>query len=319
MFTSTGNRNSCWDIVMVWMFGLLTYGADKKIFAQEQVFFGQHSYNRMIYNPAFAGDKGIPGFTLFSRQQWMSWEGSPSANMLVVHSKMKDQNAGLGVSLGYDRMGPVQRSELSGMYSYNVKISEQSELKLGIQAEIRLLQVRLSQLELVDQGDLLFAEDPGLKPQPNFGLGAVYNYDNYSLSISIPRLLNPGLSPYAEETSSLSSFGRLFYLGATSSYDLSPDLVLVPSFLLALSEGRTPFLELAALLYYQDMVGFGFLYRLNQTLGAMVRYMHHDKMVFGYAYDISLGKLRNNVGTHELFFGFNFAFNKAKTVSPRRF
>jgi hypothetical protein len=108
-------------------------------------------------------------------------------------------------------------------------------------------------------------------------------------------------------------------MGATSSYDLNPELVLEPSILLALSVGRTPFLELSGLLYYQDLVGVGLLYRLNQTLGAMVRYQHQDKMVFGYAYDISLGKLRNNVGTHELFFGFNFAFNKAKTVSPRRF
>ena len=290
-----------------------------RIKAQEPAVFGQHLYNRMLYNPAFAGDRAIPGVTFLTRQQWMSWEGSPSANLLSTHTRLKDKNASAGIILGYDRMGPVHYTGLTGLYSYTLNLGAESRLHLGLQGEIRFLQIRVSTLQLVDQGDPLYADDPGLKPQPNAGIGARYVKGNLQLHVAIPRILNSALTPFEGETSRWSKARRVLYLGAAWNQQLNEDLSVDPSLLLAFSGGRSPFAEVAALFHYRKMVSLGAFYRFNKTLGGSIRYNHQQRFVFGYSYDLALGKLRNNVGTHELFLGYNFPFNRTKTLSPRRF
>lgn len=286
---------------------------------QEQVYFSQYMHNRMVYNPAFAGDREIPGFSFQSRQQWISWEGAPSANLLMAHTRLKNKNAGIGVSLSYDRTGPVQHAGFSGAYSYTLQITDKSRLMMGLQGEIRILQIRLSQLQLVDQGDLLFEVDPGMKVQPNVGFGFNYQFQNYSVNFSIPRILNSDLSPYKGETSKWSRTHRVFYLEASSEYDIIETVKVKPSILLALASGSSPFVELAGMFLYKDKIGTGLLYRFNNTLGGMIRYNHQDRIVVGYSYDVSLGYTQYNTGTHELFLGYNFPFNRVKTLSPRRF
>ena len=108
-------------------------------------------------------------------------------------------------------------------------------------------------------------------------------------------------------------------MGANTRFELSENLDLVPSLLFGLSRGHSPFIELSGLLDYQKLLGFGILYRYNKTVGATIRYNHKESFVFGYAYDVSLNIMHYNAGTHELFIGYNFPFNRTKTVSPRRF
>jgi len=286
---------------------------------QEQVYFSQYMCNRIVYNPAFAGDREIPGFSFHTRQQWISWKGSPSANLLMAHTRLKNKNAGIGVSLSYDRMGPVQHAGFSGAYSYTVQITDKSKLMMGLQGEMRILQIHLSQLQLVDQGDLLFEADPGMKVQPNVGFGFNFLFQNYSVNFSIPRILNSNLSPYGGETSEWSKSHRVFYLEASSRYDINESLKLMPSLLVALASGTSPFVELTGMMLYRERFGTGVFYRFNNTLGGMIRYNHQDRIIVGYSYDISLGYRQYNAGTHELFLGYNFPFNRAKTLSPRRF
>ena len=291
----------------------------KEAQGQEQDYFSQYMYNRMAYNPAFAGDREIPGFSFQSRQQWISWEGSPTSNIVQAHTRMKNKNVGMGVSLYYDKMGPVHHSGLSGAYSYTLQITGESKLMMGLRGELRILQVRISQLQLVDQGDLLFTEDPGMKLQPNVGIGFNYVFRNYSVSFSIPKILNAGLSPFEGETSEWSKARSVFYLGAASEHEINEDLKIEPSVLFALAKGTSPYIQLTGLLKYREKFGMGALYRFDKTLGGMIRYNHQDKIVIGYSYDVSLDYIQYNTGTHELFLGYNFPFNSYKTLSPRRF
>ena len=287
--------------------------------AQDPAFFSQHLQNPLVYNPAFAGHREIPGLSIQSRQQWMGWEGSPSASSILLHTKLKNKNAGAGISLFYDGMGPVHKAGFAGAYSYSLQVSENKRLVFGLQGEMSFRQIELSRLKLVDQGDLLFAEDPGIRLQPNVGVGVLFMAGKYAVHLSVPRLLNSKLSPYGEESSKWSTTTRVFYVGAFRSFELNEDLSLLPSILLALSRGNSPFLEFSGILSYQKHFEVGLLYRINQTVGALVRYHHQQKFIFGYSYDVSLNMAHYNAGTHELFLGYNFPFNQSKTLSPRRF
>lgn len=298
---------------------LVALGLMPDIMAQDPAFFSQHLNNQLVYNPAFAGNRKIPGLSFLTRQQWLSWEGSPTSTALFLHTKLKNKNAGTGFSLYYDAMGPIQNAGLSWQYSYSLQLSENNRIVLGLQGELTIRQLELSRLQLIDQGDLLFAEDPGIQLQPNVGFGFNYMAGKYSIYMSVPRILNSKLSPYEGESSEWSTTMRVFYMGANTRFELSENLDLVPSLLVALSRGHTPFIELFGLFDYQKLLGFGFLYRYNKTVGATIRYNHKESLVFGYAYDVSLNMMHYNAGTHELFIGYNFQFNRTKTISPRRF
>jgi type IX secretion system PorP/SprF family membrane protein len=276
-------------------------------------------YQALLYNPAFAGNREIPGFSFLTRQQWLGWEGAPSSTALLLHTKMKNKNAGAGLSLFYDAMGPVHHAGISGAYSYSLQVTESLRMVFGLQGELGFRQIELSRLQLVDQGDLLFAEDPGIRLQPNVGLGMLLMAGKFNIHLSVPRLLNSKLSPYGGESSKWSTTQRILYVGAFRSFELSEDLEVVPSLLLALSGGNSPFLEFSGFLNYQKRFGAGMFYRINKTVGAMIRYYHQQKFVFGYAYDVSLNIMHYNAGTHELSLGYNFPFNRTKTLSPRRF
>ena len=318
LYISTGNRKTGtpWrPILALVLFLALLF----KVEGQEPVFFGQHQQNRMVYNPAWAGNREIPGFSLLSRQQWVSWEGSPTANLLNFHTRLPDKNVGVGISLEYEGMGPVHYSGLKGMYSYTLQMGQASTLHLGLQGEFRLLQVKLIQLQLVDQGDPLYAEDPGMKFQPNFGIGAAFVRGNLRAGISLPRMLNSALTPYREETSQWSSSRQVLYVDLGWQQAINDNIHLDPALLLAFSAGRSPLIELSGLVHFRETISVGAMFRFDQTVGGMIRYKHMNRYVFGYSYDLSLGKLLNNVGTHELFLGYNLPFNSLKTLSPRNF
>jgi type IX secretion system PorP/SprF family membrane protein len=286
---------------------------------QEQSFYAQHFHNRLIYNPSYAGESEIPGIVLHSRQQWFGWEGAPSSNLLMAHSRLKDKNAGVGISLAFDRMGPLVYGGISGIYSYTVQLSEKYKLVMGLQGELRYRQLKLSQLQLVDQGDLLFSQDPGFSVSPNFGVGLHLDHERYSVNLSIPRLLNEKLSPYDGTSSQWSRFGRSIYLGADLKLSVSQEVQLIPSIQMAASKGRSPWIEVSGHMVYLDKIRAGLFYRYDRTIGGMVSYLIRETLVFGYGYDISLGFPMVNPGTHEIYLGYNLPFNKLKTISPRQF
>jgi type IX secretion system PorP/SprF family membrane protein len=232
---------------------------------------------------------------------------------------MKNKQVGLGVSLAYDRMGPLRHTGLSGMYSYTLPVNSESDLIFGIRGEFLFRQIHLSTLELVDQGDQLFASDPGLKLQPNVGFGFNYKVRNYSFHLSLPRLLKSKLSPIDGEASRWSRTPRVVYLGGTAEFMFQEIWKLRPSVLAAFAGGFPPFLETAAMVYYRDQIGWGAFYRFNRSWGTRIRYNYLDRYVVGYSFDLSFNDTRYNAGTHEIFLGYNFPFNKIKTLSPRRF
>lgn len=286
---------------------------------QDQAFYAQHFHNRIVYNPSYAGDSEIPGIVLHSRQQWFGWEGAPSSNLLMAHSRLKDKNAGVGISLAYDRMGPLVYGGIAGIYSYSVQLSEKYTLGMGLQGELRYRQLKLSQLQLVDQGDLMFSEDPGFRVSPNFGVGLHLDHEQYSVNLSIPRLLNEKLSPFEGTSSQWSRFGRSVYLGADLKLSVSQDMTIIPSVQMAASKGRSPWIEVSGHMVYLDKIRAGLFYRYDRTIGGMVSYLIRETWIFGYGYDISLGFPMVNPGTHEIYLGYNLPFNKLKTISPRQF
>ena len=286
----------------------------------QHTYFSQYYNNPIIINPAFTGDAEIAGVSLLSRQQWVTWDGAPSSNSVIAHMPVGDYPMGAGGSVKYYRNGPLSMTGLGGVYAYTVDITESGRLSMGLQAEVNIMQNRLSDLELVDEGDPLFSEDAGLMFRPNVGFGFRYVHERkYTVHVSIPRLLNSKLSRPADVTSSLSTIQRIYYMGSSADFNIATDINLSASILMGFSKGSSMYGELSGLLWFRKRFGAGLLYRLNNTLGIILQYDHGEKFEMGYSFDIALGLMQYNTGTHELFLAYKLPFNQDQLLSPRRF
>ena len=50
--------------------------------AQQEAHFTQFMYNQLYFNPAYAGARGMPSFSLIYRNQWIGFKGAPVSGLI---------------------------------------------------------------------------------------------------------------------------------------------------------------------------------------------------------------------------------------------
>jgi len=71
---------------------------------------------------------------------------------------------------------------------------------------------------------------------------------------------------------------------------------------------------------YKDMIWFGVSYRTGDAIAFIVEYQTNSYFRVGYAYDVTLSKLRNySAGSHEIMIGIDFGKELVKVKTPRYF
>ena len=75
------------------------------IFAQEDPMYSQFMFNKLAFNPAYAGSHEQMSVTMLGRRQWMGFEGAPKTENLAFHLPTADQRHGFGFNLVNDRVG----------------------------------------------------------------------------------------------------------------------------------------------------------------------------------------------------------------------
>ena len=114
-----------------------------KIAISQDAEFTQFYSNPIYLNPAFAGTNNCPRLSTNHRSQWT---GLP--NVFNTTSFSYDQNinkihGGFGVMVLSDRLNnAIQNNKISGMYSYEIKISKKFTLRTGIEASFLAEQVQ---------------------------------------------------------------------------------------------------------------------------------------------------------------------------------
>ncbi len=98
--------------------------------------------------------------------------------------------------------------------------------------------------------------------------------------------------------------------------------MLKPTAFVKMTQAAGIDVDVTALLYYQNLVWFGPMYRLGDGIGAIAGLNVTDQFSFGYSFDWSFTNAsgRFNRGSHELMLRYDFIFNdKIKIESPRYF
>ena len=270
--------------------------------AQQDPMFTQYYFNTQSINPAYAGTWDNTGFIVMGRHQWVGISGAPTSYTFSLQSPARSKNVAVGLNLMADIVGYEKRFSLNFDYSYRVKITKETSLRLGIKGGVTSYSNNLTNYTGYpgDPADPLFMTDINYKLLPNLGIGAFLYNKEYYIGLSSTQIFKVD---FKDNYSNYSSWGELqnFYLMGGYVFELSESLRFKPTFLVRSIFGSSIVVDVTANFLLGEKVWLGANYRTGDSFGFIAQWIFDNKVRIGYAIDYSLTKLHSfNFATHEV-------------------
>lgn len=300
------------------LFGLflLTLGYTAK--AQQDYQFTHYMYDKLSFNPGYAGlNKSICGTIIF-REQWSGFDGNPTTALINVHAPVKMLRGGLGFTYVSDKLGFESNNLARLSYSYHMGLGV-GDLGIGISAGILQKSIQANWITpdgtpAIDDASIAVSGANGLVPDINFGV--FYLQNQLYMGISATHLYAPDL------TDLNISNAKHFWITAGYEYGLGPDLKLRPS-ILAKSDAASTQLDVNINVLYKDMIWGGVSYRVSDAIAPMLGYQNNDvgggTLRIGYAYDVTTSQIKGySNGSHDIMVNYCFNLDKPKPLQKSK-
>lgn len=294
--------------------------------AQNDVQYTHYLFNKLAYNPAYAGSEGRPVINALYRNQWTGGfaDGkAPKTGTINYHTPIQCGRGGVGIGFTGDKAGIFNSNRLDGAYSYKFQVSEKGNLSLGLGAQLEFGNADYSLTNPVDAGDniILNGNDEYSKTRLNFGAGLYYTHnDNFYIGLSAPQLLN---TSYYQDVS-ISGDGNDFhtyYLMLGFAKDLTNNVKIVPGAMISYNGKNVPFeFDVNANFVFMDKLWLGLNYRLGDSIDGLIQYQLTDQIRAGFAYDFTTSDIRRySNGSLEFFLNYAFTNYSNKISNVRYF
>lgn len=294
--------------------------------AQQEPQFSQYMFNRLSYNPGYAGSNGAICFTGFYRNQWMGLNltdakgdktgasGGETMN-LSFDMPVRFLHGGIGATVISDKIGFWNNLHAKIDYAFRIQFPR-GNLAIGIEAQLFNSSLDMSKLIGADQftedDQITSSNDPVLADPTKqedflFDLGAGIYYQ-------IPGQLYIGLSSsklMQTASTKLKWDNRRFYYilaGYEWTVPAYPSLRVLPSALLKtdFSSKSAYQLDASALLEWGHKFWGGITYRVQDAIIILGGIAFGDFKV-GVSYDIPTSRISTqSAGSLELFARFCF-------------
>lgn len=295
--------------------------------AQQDPQYTMFYFNKMLYNPAYAGAKDAICGTILGRFQWNGLEGAPNTWVFTgdMPIKLTDKDY-LGVGLtGYgDYIGFQQDQGLKVALAYRRKNIGPGHLAIG-------LDLGFNNKNFTNPAGAWIYPGPP-EPLPNmttpsafgfdFGAGIYYHAQKFYAGVSILHLTASSFTAMNMKQARHMFFtgGYTFNLGGDGPWKLNPNLIVRTDLSTANFD-----LNLNALYDINGTNGifFGATYRYIDAIGINIGYngsfMNGNMgMLFGYNYDINTSRLNSfNSGSHEIILRFCFKTERPREIIKR--
>ncbi len=286
-------------------------------FSQQLPQFTQYMYNTISINPAYAGSRD--GFSIVGlhRSQWADFEGAPTTQTLSVHSPLRNDKVGLGLSIINDNAGYENYTYAYGDFAYRLDLSDDVTLRLGLKAGASYYNL---EDELLTDPDVIsdpFFADRLNRWNPNFGVGFYLSSQNWYIGASIPRFISNNDERYNDYL----AFEEVhYYLTGGYVFDLSDNVKLRPTTLLKATSGAPLSVDISATTIFNEKFYLGANYRIDDAIGAFLDVQLFDGFRAGYAYEYPISDIRPYTsGSHEILLIYEFRFKNTRYKSPRFF
>ncbi len=287
--------------------------------AQQDALYTHYAFNTLAVNPAYAGSRDALTLTLLHRSQWVGFNGAPQTQTFTMHTPLKDDDMGIGLSVLNDRIGPINTTSFYGDYAYKIPLYK-GKLSMGLKGGVDLIQASLSDLKAID-GDDNSISNVRNRVLPNVGLGAYYALDNFYLGVSCPKLVQNDLYDDASLTRSAVQ-QRHYYAIAGAMVSIGERVDLKPMSLLKMTAGSPLEMDFTLIAVLQKRIEIGAMVRTADAVGVLFGINFRDNLRLGYSFDWSMGvqTAKYNAGSHEIMLRYDFISNvRRKISSPRNF
>lgn len=284
--------------------------------AQQLPQFTQYMYNTISINPAYAGNRDAISIIGLHRSQWSGLAGAPQTQTLSIHSPLRNEKVGLGLSVINDKAGYENYTYVYGDFSYTINVNEATTLSFGLKAGMSYYNLDEELLQDVPD-DPFFSGNTFNRWTPNFGAGLFLSSQDWYVGLSAPKIINNDNNKQSEYVALEQVH---YYLTGGYVFDLNENLKLRPTALAKLTNGAPLSVDFSGTMIFDEKIYLGANYRIDDAIGAFVDFQIFEPLRVGYAYEYSISDLQPYTsGSHEILLIYEFRLNNTKYKSPRFF
>jgi type IX secretion system PorP/SprF family membrane protein len=293
------------------------------LYGQQDPLFTQYAYNKLAFNPAYAGSNERLSLNLITRIQWVGIQGAPRTIAFNAHTPLRNPRIGLGLNAYRDELGPTVDYGAMAAFAYRI-IFPSTTLCFGIQAGFKYMDINWSSLNPKDPGDLLLISPVTNKAVPDANFGMYYYGNRFYAGLSATHLFENQImvtSTLPDDKTSFTKLRRNFYAIAGGAIPIGQNIDFIPSVLVKYLPDAPLQADLNASFLISNLLTLGVAYRTEQALAMMVQVNLGKGFSMGYSYDIWFNALKSyNSGSHEIRLGYEFdLFRKDRMLTPRYF
>lgn len=293
--------------------------------AQSDPHYTMFLYNKLLYNPGYAGSRDITSINANYRNQWSGIQGAPKVFNVTLDGACGDymlpfRPVAVGGSLSGEKIGVESNITMMGYYAYRIKF-DKSVLSFGLRAGLKAYSALYSQLSLASLYDQHFSHDVINALLPNAGSGIYWSGKDFYAGFAVPNMLQ-NYYDKLEKPNPKAKEVRGYYFSGGYVFHVNDNIMLEPQLLTRYagnSKYRLPVnwdINLTAIFYDRFMAGL--TYRTDKSLEFIVHVQATKNINIGYSYDYLLSDLRGyDKGSHEIVIGFDLVRDEAKYLMPR--
>ncbi len=278
------------------------------VWSQQDPLFSHYMFNKLYYNPAYAGVNGDMDFGLTYRNQWVGYEssfdegGSPGTGLFSVSTPVyhKKHEGGIGGLLLFDRYGFTQDVQIHVTPSYHRALGP-GKIAFGLKLGAIYKSVDFSKARLVDGSDPLVPLGQETRLGADLGLGIWYESPKYFGGFGINHLLpttfdfgTRGVTTQGVESAENKLVPHYNIQGGVN-IEASYELTITPSFIVQSANFDQTIWEVNAMATYQDRFWGGLSYRSTTDIVALVGmgFLEDNVLRIGLAFDVGLDAEKN--------------------------
>jgi type IX secretion system PorP/SprF family membrane protein len=290
--------------------------------AQQDPLYTNFMFNKLVYNPAFAGTN--PEFicaTFLLHNQWAGFGSdaddyvgsAPSTNTFSIHAPIPNSNnfGGIGLYVINDVLGYHGSTTANLAFSMKRYFSF-GAVYLGINGGIIQRGINNTFWRAGDQNDPDFpnGEQNGILPDLGAGL-YVFAQNKFFVGISAQHII-PGQFEWGGPENEL-VMQSYFTAGYSFVLPSNPFIEFQPSFLYKIDKAKKQF-DINMNVMYKNRFWGGLQYRQGDAVSALVGMKLTQNLKFGYSYDLTTTELNKySQGTHEVLISYCFKI----VIKPR--
>ncbi|MBC7774915.1 MAG: type IX secretion system membrane protein PorP/SprF [Phycisphaerae bacterium] len=271
--------------------------------AQQEQMYTQFMFNKLAYNPGYAGNFVSPTLTAIYRNQWMGLDGAPKAFSLSYTQPLLNNRVGIGGNISRQSIGINTNLTFEVAYAYRVHL-KRGTLGVGLQASMRNIRQNWAdgRIIAIDQNDPGIPTDPKSKFVPNFGAGVYYNAytDRWYAGIALPRIVSNSID-FSEFGNVLSREVQHINAMGGIKFEATDELDVTPQVLLRYAVGAPFDAEMNVSALLRSKFYGGLSYRLGgdtnfagESVDVALGFQAIDKLFVCFSYDIGLTRLKKH-------------------------